>query len=82
MIFELSLSKVGGSRAETETGIVGGRGTAGKFIGARGSVDAVVGGLAWPANTSPHMPSKDTNHVNGDALKASQCVLTFSTVNP
>lgn len=50
-----------------------GEGTPGKFIEGNGSVGAVVG-LAWPANTSPHMPSKDANHVDGDALKASQFV--------
>lgn len=70
MIFELPLSKVGGSRAETGSG---GGGTPGKFVEGNGSADAVVG-LARPTNTSPHMPSKDANHVDGDARKASQSV--------
>lgn len=54
----------------------GGGCTAGKFVEGHGSVGAVVG-LAWSANTSPHMPSKDANHVDGDALKASQSVCLY-----
>lgn len=50
--------------AERRWASSGGGGTAAKFVKRNGSV-AAVDGLARPANTNPHMPSKDTRMWTG-----------------